>query len=109
MDFGIGNNMDIYEPEESEITKAQAVGKLPVGRPKGKSPVTILKEEMYNCVSVDDFKKITMLVLNKAKNGNEWAIDFIFDRLIGKPKQEIEQTIHDSNIKTYINIDIDKV
>ena len=41
-------------------------------------------------------RKIMRTVIDKAEEGEPWAVQFIADRLDGKPVQQIDQNINDS-------------
>lgn len=60
------------------------------GRPKSRADAQKALEEIW------------YQVIDKAYVGDQWAVDTLLDRLIGKPKQEIEQT----GIKTITGIEM---
>jgi len=72
----------------------------PKGRPKKDLAISDILRNIANEVGEDGKeKKQAMLekVINKALEGDKWAIEFYADRTEGKPKQSIEQ----------INVDVD--
>ena len=107
-----------YQTKQKEIQVAQEKkewhtpdGKFKKGNPGGGGKAALYKDKIrYNdllrkCVTDDEFKKVAAKLLEKAQEGEGWAIRELMDRLMGKPKQVAEVDITQNNIdpKTVIN------
>lgn len=103
----IGKNRD----EGGKFVKGNtaSVGK---GRPKGSVSIPdilrrVLKEEIGSENKITRLEAILLKVIAKAYDGDNWAINFVADRLEGKPKQIVGlQDITDEPIKVF---DFDEV
>ena len=68
-------------------------GKFVQGNPGGPGRKTKAVEERYelaykNAATPEDITKIMMVAVEQAKNGDRYARDFVFDRLIGPVAKE---------------------
>lgn len=66
----------------------------PGGRPKGPSPKTVLIQQLKERTDADftQLEEIVAKLISEAKDGKQWAIELIFDRLDGKVPQEQQVT-----------------
>lgn len=59
---------------------------------RGRPPRRSLTAHLEDAITDDARKKIMMRVREAAKHGDMKAIEFIFDRLEGKPRQAVEHS-----------------
>lgn len=45
---------------------------------------------MYECITPSDFKRVVNRLLAEAVEGKPWAVQYLMDRLLGKPKQSMD-------------------
>lgn len=88
------------KPGENQATRNElgqfipGVSGNPAGKPKGVKHMTTLLEEAIKAVAegtgTTEDKLVVKALIDKAKQGDTKAIDMVFDRLEGKPKQTTE-------------------
>lgn len=71
--------------------------------PKGQSFTDVLNKILRETVNVNgtemEKKEAIMRVLvREASNGQQWAVNALMDRIEGKPRQQIEQTIQTTEV-----------
>lgn len=111
----MGNRETLIPPKKGEIRNPWGrAGKDGMGGKTTKSLLELLKEKV-NEIDEETGKSIAELIidqgLRQAKRGDLKFIELVFDRLEGKPKQQIDQTVNGSGLGVVIlpnkNIEIE--
>ena len=76
----------------------------PAGRPKNSISLARIVRE---AVDKNEQREILKSVAEQAKNGNIKAAEFIFDRIYGKPKTEVELTDSATTLNVQNNFTVD--
>jgi hypothetical protein len=65
------------------------------GNPEGKRKEAIIRSQLLKACAQDDYARIRKLcetALDLAASGEQWACNFVADRLDGKPAQAVEHS-----------------
>lgn len=101
-----GNPQNLIPVKPGEVrNKWGRAGKDGLGGRTTKSLLELLKEKV-NEIDEETGKSIAELIidqgLRQAKRGDLKFIELVFDRLEGKPKQQIDQTVNGSGLGVVI-------
>lgn len=108
------------ESKDLDLTLDGASGKDTKGRfakgnkcGKGGDPhaakILAYRKSIFAAVSAADVKAIVEKAVEQARDGDKYAREFLFDRLMGKAVSHVEASLTSDNLKQFIGIDLDKV
>ena len=85
-------------PSTNGSTWRNASGQFVKGNPGGPGnphapQVARLRSAMLGAVTEDDIRQIVANLVRQAKSGNWWAVEFLFDRCLGRPVKRTEWTV----------------
>lgn len=79
-------------------------GRFKKGGPGGPGNAAIIRDRvryqslLRDCVTDKDFIKVAKKLLEKAQDGESWAVAELLNRLMGKPRQVAEVDIKQTNV-----------
>ena len=89
-------------------------GKFAKGNKCGKggdahaAKILAYRKTIFAAVSAADVRDIVKKAVEQAKEGDKYAREFLFERLMGKAVAHVEASLTE-NLKQFIGIDLDKV
>lgn len=85
------------DPEGTKHYKGIGCNHAPRPEHFSKAPIHIRKSEqfryaLYDCVTSEDLRAVALKAVSQAKNGDRYAREWLFNRLLGKATTIIEST-----------------